>query len=190
MYNSLLTAMLAMQEFSRFSHRRRTLRVSSPVGAQRYTYWLQLPFTFSIPLLATSGVMHWFISQSIFLARVQIIDESGNKMTADTATDGGDYLFTLPGYSPKAVLCALCLGAAMVIVIFGMGFRKHPGGVPFVANNSMAISASCHPPEGDGDAAIKPVMWGAVKKAENGEPGHCSFTSYDVEPPVPGEKYW
>lgn len=41
-----------------------------PQGEQRSTYWLQLPYAYSIPLITASATLHWLISQSIFLMRV------------------------------------------------------------------------------------------------------------------------
>lgn len=98
-------------------------------------------------------------------------------------------MFTLPAYSPKAIVCALSLGAAMVLVIFGLGFRRHNGGVPLVANNTMAISAACHVLGGEKDVALKPLMWGAVMHPIGEVPGHCSFSSRHVEPPIVGQRY-
>ena len=39
----------------------------------------------------------------------------------------------------------------------------------------------------DPDAALLPVMWGAVES--NGPVGHCCFSSFDVSPPIEDKVY-
>ncbi|PUU77998.1 hypothetical protein B9Z19DRAFT_1127492 [Tuber borchii] len=80
-YNSLFTGMLLGHEWSLFSHHHRILRVTSPRPGQRSTYWLQIPYTYAVPLMTLSGLLHWLISQSIFLARVDISDPFGRAIT-------------------------------------------------------------------------------------------------------------
>ena len=69
--NAFVTCMLLADEYSRYEVHRRPLRVTTPVGKQRATYWLQLPYTYGLPLIATSATLHWLISQSLFLVRVE-----------------------------------------------------------------------------------------------------------------------
>ena len=87
-YNGLLTSMLLSSEWSResgssltHSHadmdlgyflRPKSLRTTTPRGSQRSKYYLHLPYTYSIPLLVASALLHWLISESIFLARVDM----------------------------------------------------------------------------------------------------------------------
>ncbi|KAI1100244.1 hypothetical protein F4804DRAFT_348730 [Jackrogersella minutella] len=67
-YSSLFTRMLAEKEFNSYSLApHKPLRVSYPVGHQTSTYWLQLPYIFSVPLLTMSTLLHWFATNSIFL---------------------------------------------------------------------------------------------------------------------------
>jgi len=61
--------------------------------------------------------------------------------------------------------------------------RRLPKGSLLVGNNSLAISAACHPPEDDVDAAFLPVMWGAVNHESEDMPGHYYLTSHEVEAP-------
>src|SRR4051812_18450004 len=69
-YNWQFTAMLAQREWSNYAIKRAPLRVTTPSPSQRSTYFLQLPYAFSVPLLLAAVVLHWFISQSIFLVRI------------------------------------------------------------------------------------------------------------------------
>ncbi len=71
-YNALFTCMLLAEEWSGFAHQRKSLRVSCPVGKQRSTYWLQPPNIYSLPLLVMSAMLHWLVSQSLFLVRVAV----------------------------------------------------------------------------------------------------------------------
>ena len=77
----------------------------------------------------------------------------------------------------------------MLIVLVGMGFRKLHGKIPLASINSFAISAACHPPKEDADAAVKRVMWGEDERGPDSEIGHCTFTSFDVTAPVEGRMY-
>ncbi|KAK8115505.1 hypothetical protein PG984_012007 [Apiospora sp. TS-2023a] len=100
-YNSTLSAFLVQREFALMHRedRRRTLRVSEPVGLQRSTYTISLPFRYGIPLYAASGVMHWLVSQSLFLARITALeDQHGTVNVRDS--------FSTCGYSPIAVLAS------------------------------------------------------------------------------------
>lgn len=74
LYNSTFTCMLAAAEWSRYGQHRKGLRVTSPTNAQRSTYWLQLPWSYGLPLAIMSSVLHWLISQSIFLASFDVYD--------------------------------------------------------------------------------------------------------------------
>lgn len=73
-YNGIFTCMSLASEWSRYFIHRKGLRVSEiPRGAQRSTYFLQLPYRFAIPLMITSGTLHvstslvpysWFFRRS------------------------------------------------------------------------------------------------------------------------------
>ncbi|KAF2175728.1 hypothetical protein K469DRAFT_743214 [Zopfia rhizophila CBS 207.26] len=78
-YNGLFTCMLLGYEWSQYAHRRKGLRVSrAPSGEQRSTYFLQLPYRFALPLMVLSGVLHWLVSQSIFLVSIDLYDFQGS----------------------------------------------------------------------------------------------------------------
>jgi len=126
------------------------------------------------------------------LARIAIYDPDGNLYDPSLSSPPGTgSVFTALGWSNKALVAAEVLGCAMLLVIFGLGWRRYKGGIPLVANMSMCISAACHPPKEDEDASHKKIMWGAVcHGSEDGEqPGHCCFTSLEVEPLIEGRTY-
>jgi hypothetical protein len=75
---------------------RKPLRVSEPVGIQRSSYFISLPWRYGIPLYGSSAVMHWLVSQSLFLARITALNPDG---TLDNVNS-----FSTTGNSPIAVI--------------------------------------------------------------------------------------
>ena len=179
MYNGLFTCMLLAREWAEYAHNRKPLRVTSPTKSQRSTYRLQLPYKYGVPLLLLSGTLHWLVSQSLFLARVSVFTSDGVEDTENSISS--------IGYSNIAIITVIALGTVVVFLGILTGFRRYPPGIPLAGSCSAAISAACHRPEGDTDAAQKPLMWGAVET--EGSIGHCCFTSIEVEKPVVGRLY-
>ena len=181
-YNGLYTCMLMANEWSDYAYERKTLRVSDPVGDQRSTYRLQIPYKYGIPLTVLSGILHWLVSQSLFLARVASYDSNGEEDTRE--------MISTMGYSCIAIITVIILGSIVIALGILNGFRRYRPGMPLVASCSAAISAACHPPREDVDAATLPVLWGAVSNPQgDGTVGHCCFTSFETSPPVEGEAY-
>ena len=181
LYNSLFTSMFAALEWSRFALQRKGLRVSSPRGSQRSTYWLQLPWICSLPLAISAAVLHWLLSQSIFLVKIEVFDPYHNFVP-----DGG--ILTC-GFSLYALFITLIVAAVMLIAFFIIGLRPLDTIMPFAGNSSLAVSAACHRPLEDKDASLLPIRWGAVSHETRDGPGHCCLTSFDVELPIEGHAY-
>ncbi|KAL2848856.1 hypothetical protein BJY01DRAFT_246232 [Aspergillus pseudoustus] len=201
-YNALLTGMLAAAEYNTYGVNCKPLRVSWPTtgSAQRSTYYLSLPYRYSLPLLAASATLHWLISQSFFFVEI---------ITA--ALDPADIVKVVTcGYSPAAIIFAIMLGSLLVIAVVGMGMRLFPSPMPLAAQCSAAISAACHPLTGEGNHALEPVRWGEEVTVDGGLSGnsssrdllgqdgnemdmprvfHCSFTSAEVDVPTTGRLY-
>lgn len=95
-YNTMLTTFLVQREFSRMYRSHKALRVSEPVGEQRSTYPVSLPFMYGLPLQVTSAAMNWLISQALFLARITALHPDGSVDVANS--------FSTCGYSPMAVI--------------------------------------------------------------------------------------
>lgn len=70
-FNSFLTRIQVEEEWSSYSHSYKPLRVSNPKGAQVSNYRLQLPYRYSIPLIAISITLHWVLSNAIFLIIIE-----------------------------------------------------------------------------------------------------------------------
>lgn len=83
--NALITSQLVESEWNRLGWREwredgvQALRVSRPRGAQRSTYYLGLPYQYSIPMMATFALLYWLLSQSIFLADVAFYRYNGTR---------------------------------------------------------------------------------------------------------------
>lgn len=181
-YNGLFTCMLLEDEWNGFAHERKPLRVTSPSPAskQRSSYWLSLPYKYAIPLLVTSGILHWLVSQSIFLARVLVFDYKNEQTSESIST---------VGYSPIAMIIVIILGSIMVLFGILTGSRKYRTGMPLAGSCSAVISAACHRLSNDPDVALLPVMWGAVESKDEDTISHCCFSSLEVSPPIEGEVY-
>jgi hypothetical protein len=188
-YNALFTGMLFGYEWVSYSQKRKGLRVShNPTGAQRTTYFLSLPYRFSLPLMILSGILHWLISQSVFLVAIDFYDLDGASVSG---YGNGDFGYTTLGYSLAGMIAVIVLGAVMVISIIAFGFIPYKRGVTLAGSSSMAISAACHSKEKseDGDSiAEKKLQWGVVSTGVDGI-GHCAFSAKEVTRPVKGELY-
>jgi hypothetical protein len=203
--NGLFTSMLAVAEYNDFATQRKPLRVSWPRGQQRWTYYLSLPYRYSIPLITVSIAMHWLLSQCIFLAKVNGFDVHGHRVE-DAAASNRVQSETGCGYSPLATFIAMIAGLTAMGVLVLFGLRRLRSNMPLASSCSAAISAACHPPPGDSDASLKPVKWGVVQldsgndqnvwrsdtdgvNSQSSSYAHCTFTSKDVVTPSTARLY-
>ena len=191
-YNALFTSMLMGYEWVSYAYKRKGLRVSrQPLGAQRCTYFLQLPYRFGIPLMILSGILHWLVSQSLFLISIDFYDGLGNP---GDGSGRGQRVFDykILGYSPPAIISVMILGGAMTISIIAFGYIPYKRGMVIAGSSSMAISAACHGVsrhgESEASASTEKLQWGAVSTGQD-VVGHCAFSSREVEPPILGKFY-
>jgi hypothetical protein len=197
-YNGLFTCVLGAYEWSLFARSRKPLRVTAPIGKQRSTYYLQLPYIYAIvsltlcplqlrrankiqPLLIISGSLHWLMSQSLFLALVDVFNDIGYPSEGES--------ISAVGYSCIAILFAIIVGSVAVLGGILNGFRRYPSGIPLVGSCSAAISAACHQPGDDSSASQLLLKWGAMDADTNAEIGHCCLSSFEVTDPVKGSLY-
>ncbi|KAE9573125.1 hypothetical protein CGMCC3_g10868 [Colletotrichum fructicola] len=66
-YNALITRLEMSREWDNFSLGFCPLRVTQPKGEQISTYRLQLPYKYNIPLIASSTLAHWLLSNTLFI---------------------------------------------------------------------------------------------------------------------------
>ncbi|KAL0261157.1 hypothetical protein SLS55_004853 [Diplodia seriata] len=181
--NALVTNLSLAEEWSRYAYRPAALRVSWPQDSQRSTYFLQIPYRIAMPLMLFSSLLHWIISQSIFLVKVDRRDARGGYHKISTITCG---------YSPLGMIITLLVGVLFMLSIAALGIRKLKPGIPLAGSCSAAISAACHGPEGTSER--QPLMWGAIPGEEfetEDHPvvGHCALSNGPVEMPVSGNMY-
>lgn len=184
-YNNVLTTLLAASEYDSYGVKRHGLRVSWPRKrtAQRSTYWLSIPYKYSVPLLITYMTLHWTISQSLFY--VQIIPYD---VDLEISGDGASSFLS---YSPIAILISILLGALMIAGLLMLALcRRHRSLLPLAGSCSVVISAACHPGADEtlSTAALGGVMWGETGTFPEGVAaddgvGHCSFSAKEVREP-------
>jgi hypothetical protein len=184
-FNAIYTSMLVEKEWTSYASKCKALRVSTPVGQQRSTYWLNVPFRYAIPMTVVSIALHWLASQSLFMVNIQITDSRSRDFIAQISTCG---------YSPMAIILTNVLGGVIVAGGLVLGNLRFPAGIPVAGTCSAVISAACHPPPGDKDAAVCRVQWGVVpgedQVTDDGETvRHCTFSSGPVEFPIVGQLY-
>jgi hypothetical protein len=182
MYNGMFTNMVTAAEWTKFATVRKALRVSKPRNGQRSTYWLQLPWKYSLPLLAISILLHWLVSRSLFIVRINVFGWAGKEQP--------DRDISACGYSPLAILIVILIIVLSLIVMLIAGWQKLTPGIPVCGTNSVAIAAACHySGNGDVEVSCKPLLWGVTKSAEKDSPGHCSVSDEDVGKPIDGMTY-
>jgi hypothetical protein len=176
--NGVLTSMLLAEEWSHFAYKRKALRVSKPKPGQRSTYFLQIPYRYGVPLLFMSGVLHWSVSQSIFLAQVASFDKEGKLVDAAA--------ISTCGYSPIAIVITIVTGCCLAAFMVVLGLRHYKAGIPLAGSCSIAISAACH---GRSDVdTTAPLQWG-VTSERGAEIGHCAFSDHEIDLPIKGALY-
>jgi hypothetical protein len=193
MFNGCITCMQVGEEWTRYFLTRKPLRVTSPKGMQRSTYYLQMPFRYSIPLGFASFLLHWLASESLFMVQIQVLDDSSPRRP-----DMENSISTV-GYSPVAIILTTFVGTLIMLGGALLAWRRYPAGMPLAGTCSALISAACHPPEDDTKASLLLVHWGVVDVSEQVSQedgqleqdivGHCSFTSFEVTEPIEGRLY-
>jgi hypothetical protein len=183
-YNALWTKMLIAREWAQYGIRRQSLRVSVPQGQQRSNYFLTIPYAYAAALLTISAILHWLLSQSFFLARV-------NVNAAEPFVTTPPAVINTVGYSLGALFIFFIVALVAVLVVVGFGiFMKLRSPMPVVGGCSLAISAACHPlnePDGMEQDCLK---WGVVGDSmymhgnDSHFMKHCSFSAGEVFSPA------
>ena len=189
-FNALITSLLSHTELLHYSTKRRSLRVTQPVRMQRSSYYLSLPYRFSIPLIIASTVLHWLVSESIFLVRVIAYAPDG--------TEDHEQLISTVGFSSYAIVVLLALMTFMLLTVLALCLgMRYPATMPLVATCSASIAAICQPSQGtifEHDLAKMPLKWGSVDHEPTScssfyDTKHATFSSGPVRPLIKGELY-
>ncbi|KAK4958157.1 hypothetical protein LTR10_004582 [Elasticomyces elasticus] len=174
--SGLIAVMAIADEWSHFIAERKTLRLSSPHGIQRSSYILSLPFKLSLPLMGGSAILHWLISQSIFVIATDAYAYAGTQATESLVPvpDNDAYMV---GFSFVGGFLAMIIGFSVLIWTVLLGIVNKLDGIsightgkklhmPLASSCSAAISAACHRPEDDNAAHLLPVIWGRVPNTD------------------------
>ena len=191
-FNALLTTMALAAEWSRYALHPKGLRVSRlPQNQQRTSYFISLPYRLGIPLIVTSAILQWLISQSLFLVGIEARNGTHDWDPSENVTTCG--------YSPLAISIGVLVGVAMLLCLIGLSRQRFASEMPVASSCSLAIAAACHPTYDPNlsreDQELEPlydmefasVAWGVVYSG--GPIGHCTFSSEKVDMPVKGEVY-
>lgn len=178
--NRICTSVCLATEWNNYAINRKGLRVTSPSEKQRDTYFLQLPYRWAIPLTVTSGMLHWLLSQSLFLVRRELRKQDGSLYPESICACG---------YSILSLLIFTLVFFALFIVLLYLLLKHIDVRIPPARHCSMIISAACHPPEGDIEPQLTEVQWGVTEEGSESKIGHCTFTSHPVMNLQPGFLY-
>jgi hypothetical protein len=168
--------MAGSEEWNHFATARKGLRVTKPYGKQRSTYFLQLPYRWSLPLTTIGGTLHWLVSQAFFLVRVDDVNKSESMSAC--------------GVSFLSLLVVLVVFWGLLLAICAVGLTMKPTMAPVVASCSLAISAACHPASDEIDVHLAKVQWGVTGSEVVEGFRHCSLSSNPVTQPEEGKTYY
>ncbi|KAJ2982620.1 hypothetical protein NUW58_g6403 [Xylaria curta] len=147
-YNALCTRLCVEAEWNSYGSSYKPLRVSHPTGQQISSYRLQVPYRYGVPLLITSALLHWLLSNAIFI----FISEGGYwtgtrgpliGVASQLSLTDDDSLVALR-HSPIAILSLLISVSAVVPLPLLVSFRKLKNNMVVGGSNSLVISAACH----------------------------------------------
>ncbi|KAM7205738.1 hypothetical protein V8F20_002971 [Naviculisporaceae sp. PSN 640] len=154
-YNQLLTRLVMAREWARFSSGTpQPLRVTYPRGQQVSTYFLSLPYRYSVPLLITSIITHWLVSRTVY-----VFVSAGSYYM-----DGISTMVRVKGFDPNlpessalqlrysmtAHITVLLICTVMAVMLVGFSLRTVSSSkntrmvMPPVGTSSRAIAAACH----------------------------------------------
>jgi hypothetical protein len=171
LYMGIVTSMFLAADWATFGSTPHTLQVSSPAGQQRGSWLLGAPPAYGAVLLVLQVILHWLVSQSIFVISISIYTPDGSQ-PHDTMSK-----FVNCGYSPIAIIFAVIASFLLIVSVIALAVRRFPAGAPpAVASCTAAISAACHMPPGMDYHGLlyEPLRWGQVGPVVNGV-AHCSL---------------
>ena len=117
-------------------------------------------------------LLHWIISQSLFLAQVNLYDNLG------VASESRS-IHTI-GRSSLALMMLLIVGGLLIVGLVAFGFKFYKPGIPLVRSDSRAISAACHTEDsGDRNQSLEKLQYGVIADEKDGK-YHVGFSSRPV----------
>ncbi|KAH8683711.1 hypothetical protein BGZ61DRAFT_550641 [Ilyonectria robusta] len=165
-YNSLFTRLCAEKEWSSYGRDYRPLRVTQPRGQQLSAYRLQLPYRYSVPLISISILLHWLVSNALYVfvaegGKSSVLIEGVSTMfgvdwllgyfkpplqdhAISLKTGLDDDAFVGIGWSAPALLALLAAVSMMAVIALILMSRHIKSPMPLAGNNSLVLSAACH----------------------------------------------
>ncbi|KAI1412406.1 hypothetical protein F5Y13DRAFT_180178 [Hypoxylon sp. FL1857] len=145
-YNNLFTRLHMAREWASFSEDYHPLRVTNPQGEQYATYRLQLPYKYSLSLISVSILLHWLLSNTIY-----IFISTGGYYGTSHFVNGTESDPSLPpdttvvvGYSLYSLLVLLIASCVLIFIPILLSAKRLPPNMVNIGNNSFALSAACH----------------------------------------------
>ncbi|KAI1180992.1 hypothetical protein F4777DRAFT_585357 [Nemania sp. FL0916] len=146
-YNALCTRLCTEMEWNSYGSSYKALRVSHPTGQQTSSYRLQVPYRYGVSLLIGSALLHWLLSNAIFI----FISEGGywlgTRPLIGVASQLGlseDTSMVALGYSPIAILTLLIVALVVISLPAIFGCYKLKNIMVRGCSSSLVISAACH----------------------------------------------
>jgi len=183
-YNNIFTCMLLSRETSAFAGKRKYLRCTAPIGRQNATCSLQLPFRYSVPMMASMSILYWLTARSMFLIEISVYNIHGD---IDQPRN-----ISACSYAFQAIILALALGGIIIVALGVFATRKLTPDIPPIGSCSIAISAACHANPQEKKLGVLPLMYGVIPGSGRDRQGKelVGFSSRGVEPLVSGRAYY
>jgi hypothetical protein len=157
LWDNQITRIWGEHEWRSYAGRRKVPRVSYGADSPgvRNTRWLQLPYWLSATLMSISTLMHWVVSQTLFVVEVE--NRSGIS-TSDTPSQ--PQLTFAICYSPTAIFTIAVIAMILIIALTVYYLIPFRSWMPVMGGSARVVFASCtalpkHLPA-DG------IMWGDV----------------------------
>ncbi|KAH7233979.1 uncharacterized protein BKA55DRAFT_580583 [Fusarium redolens] len=148
-FNNLVTRIVMAKEWAQMSTKYLPLRVTDPQGEQVSTYRLQLPYSWGVPCILGSILLHWLVSNTcyVFMADGGFYGSStANSASSAGSLDLSHIGFVSVGYSTVAGLITIIVFIVILCIPLVLSLRKLPGDMVVVGSNSLAFAAACHVP--------------------------------------------
>ena len=178
--NNICTFLASAEEWNNLADTRKGLRVSRPIGQQRSTYFLQLPYKWAVPLITASSVLYWLLSQSFFF--VQVSTFAHREMVTSKSK-------AACGFSSLSLLIFFIVALLLLCGIGWVASRPVQQKMPIAASCSLVISAACHSSQNRTDTQLMKVKWGVVEQKDSDGVGHCCLSAGFVKKPEVGTIY-
>ncbi|KAI1756385.1 hypothetical protein F4782DRAFT_331405 [Xylaria castorea] len=144
-FNNLFTHLQVANEWEQFATDYLPLRVTEPKGKQKSTYRLQLPYRYSLPLIALSASLHWLLSTTIY-----VIVSNGGYLDDYLFYDAGPSDPSLSagtraalGYSPISLFIVVVLSSILATIPVLFSLKRVSPHIVTLGSNSLLVSMAC-----------------------------------------------